>query len=116
MFGMMFADAGQGTLLVLLGLMLRAGRPGRLARFRPAWPFLVGAGITAVFFGILFGEFFGPTGVLPVLWIEPLEPILTRVAIGIGACLWPVPTCSAPSTVGAGRLAPGFGLVVGPAR
>ena len=89
MFGMMFADAGQGTLLVLLGLMLRAGRPGRLARFRPAWPFLVGAGITAVFFGILFGEFFGPTGVLPVLWIEPLEEpiLLLEVAIGIGACL-----------------------------
>ena len=42
-----------------------------------------------MFFGILFGEFFGPTGVLPVLWIEPLEEpiLLLEVAIGIGACL-----------------------------
>jgi V/A-type H+/Na+-transporting ATPase subunit I len=89
MFGMMFADAGQGALLVLLGFLLRAGRPRRLARFRAAWPFLVGAGLTAVFFGVLFGEFFGPTGVLPVLWVKPLEQpiLLLEVAIGIGACL-----------------------------
>ncbi len=89
MFGMMFADAGQGALLLLAGLLLRTGRPRRLARFGPVWPFLVGAGFTAMVFGVLFGEFFGPTGVLPVLWIEPLEEpvLLLEVAIGVGACL-----------------------------
>ncbi len=89
MFGMMFADAGQGLLLVVLGLLLRAGRPSRLARFRAAWPFLLGAGISATVFGVLFGEFFGPTEVLPVLWVTPLEEpvLLLAVAIGIGACL-----------------------------
>jgi V/A-type H+-transporting ATPase subunit I len=89
MFGMMFADAGQGLLLVVLGLLLRAGRPSRLARFRAAWPFLLGAGISATVFGVLFGEFFGPTEVLPVLWVRPLEEpiLLLAVAIGIGACL-----------------------------
>jgi V/A-type H+-transporting ATPase subunit I len=89
MFGMMFADAGQGALLLLLGVLLRAGRPARLARFRQVWLFLVGAGLSAMFFGALFGEFFGPTGVLPVLWFEPLEEpiLLLEVAIGVGAVL-----------------------------
>lgn len=89
MYGMMFADAGQGLLLLIGGLMLKFGRPKRLARFRSAWPFMTGAGLTAMLFGVLFGEFFGPTGVLPVLWVEPLEQpvLLLEVAIGIGAVL-----------------------------
>lgn len=89
MYGMMFADAGQGLLLLIGGLMLRFGRPARLARFRSAWPFMTGAGLSAMIFGVLFGEFFGPTGVLPVLWVEPLEEpvLLLEVAIGIGAVL-----------------------------
>lgn len=89
MYGMMFADAGQGLLLLIGGLMLRLGRPARLARFRSAWPFMTGAGLSAMVFGVLFGEFFGPTGVLPVLWVEPLEQpvLLLEVAIGIGGVL-----------------------------
>jgi V/A-type H+/Na+-transporting ATPase subunit I len=89
MFGMMFGDAGQGLLLLAGGLLLRAGRLGRLSTFRPVWLFVAGSGLMAVFFGILFGEFFGPTGVLPVLWINPLEEpvLLLEVAIGVGACL-----------------------------
>jgi V/A-type H+-transporting ATPase subunit I len=89
MYGMMFADAGQGLLLLIGGLLLRIGRPARLARFRSAWLFITGAGLTAMFFGVLFGEFFGPTGVLPVLWVEPLEQpvLLLEVAVGIGAVL-----------------------------
>lgn len=89
MFGMMFGDAGQGLLLLAGGLLLRAGRLGRLSVFRPLWLFVAGAGLMAVLFGVLFGEFFGPTGVLPVLWIKPLEEpiLLLEVAIGVGACL-----------------------------
>lgn len=89
MFGMMFADAGQGALLLVGGLMLRAGRMRRLVAVRRAWPFVVGAGLAAVVFGVLFGEFFGPTGVIPVLWVKPLEEpiLLLEVALGVGACL-----------------------------
>jgi V/A-type H+-transporting ATPase subunit I len=89
MFGMMVGDAGQGLLLLAGGLLLRAGRLGRLSAFRPLWLFIVGSGFMAVVFGVLFGEFFGPTGVLPVLWINPLEEpiLLLEVAIGVGACL-----------------------------
>jgi len=89
MFGMMFADAGHGLLLVGVGLLLRAGRLRRAARFRHVWPFVVGAGISATVFGVLFGEFFGPTGVLSPLWLDPLEePIpLLGAAIGVGAVM-----------------------------
>ena len=62
MFGMMFADAGQGALLLAGGLLLRAGRLPRLAGVRRIWPFVVGAAVAAILFGVLFGEFFGPTG------------------------------------------------------
>ena len=89
MFGAMFGDAGHGLLLLLVGLLLRARHPARLARFHVAWPFVVGAALAAIFFGVLYGEFFGPTGVLPVLWLSPVaEPVrLLLAAIGFGAVL-----------------------------
>ena len=89
MFGMMFADAGQGALLLVAGLLLRAGRLHRLGGARRVWAFVVGAGLAAIVFGVLFGEFFGPTGVIPVLWVKPLEEpiLLLEVALGVGACL-----------------------------
>ncbi len=89
MFGMMFADAGQGTLLLVGGIMLATGRLPRLAGIRRAWPFIVSSAVMAIVFGVLFGQFFGPTGVLPVLWFDPLDdPVrLLGVAVGSGALL-----------------------------
>ncbi|KUL22246.1 ATPase [Streptomyces regalis] len=89
MFGLMFGDAGHGLLLVALALLLRAGRPRRVAALRRLWPFVAGAGLAATLAGVAYGEFFGPTGVLPVLWLEPLEePMrLLAAAVELGAVL-----------------------------
>lgn len=89
MFGMMFGDLGHGLLLVLTGLLLRSGRPRRWPAVQRAWPFVVGAGVTASLFGVLYGEFFGPTGAISALWLEPMDqPVELLVAgIGVGAAL-----------------------------
>jgi len=89
MFGMMFADAGQGLLLLLGALAVRAGRWRRLATLRPYWLFLAGAGLASTVFGALYGEFFGPTGVIPVIWLSPLDNVVTLllVAVAVGALL-----------------------------
>jgi len=85
MFGMMFGDAGQGVLLVGVAVALRAGWPRWARRFRQAWPFVGGAGVAATVFGLLYGEFFGPTGLLPAIWLDPLSQPVTLLLAAVGA-------------------------------
>ncbi|MDP9889568.1 V-type ATPase 116kDa subunit family protein [Pseudarthrobacter enclensis] len=89
MFGMMFGDVGHGAVLFAAGLLLRSGRIRKLAKLQKAWLFVSGAGLAAMFFGALYGEAFGPTGLVPVLWLEPLaNPVPLLVAgLGVGAFL-----------------------------
>ncbi|MFI7063592.1 V-type ATPase 116kDa subunit family protein [Kribbella sp. NPDC050124] len=89
MFGMMFGDVGHGLLLLLGALLVRSGRVARLAKLRPVWPFLAGAAAASLVFGFLYGEMFGPTGLVPVLWLSPVEDVTTLLltALGVGAGL-----------------------------
>ena len=89
MFGMMFADVGHGALVVLAAVAVRLGRWPRLERLRPVWLFLAAAGVASMVFGALYGEFFGPTGAIPVIWLQPLDhPVeLLGVAVAVGAVL-----------------------------
>ena len=83
MFGMMFADAGHGLLLAAAGLLLRfVGHP-RLRTLKRIWPLPFAAGLAAAAFGALYGEFFGPTGAVPVLWLRPLQNPLELLVAGV---------------------------------
>ena len=89
MFGMMFGDVGHGMLLFLGAVLIRLGWIRRFPSLKPMWMFVAAAGTAAAMFGALYGEFFGPTGVVPVLWLAPLDdPLrLLLVALAIGAVL-----------------------------
>lgn len=81
LFGYMFGDLGQGLLIAALGLVL--GRRWTLANL------LVPAGLSAAFFGWVFGSFFSLHGVVAARWVEPLAdpmPVLL-IPLGLGAVL-----------------------------
>lgn len=83
MFGMMFGDVGHGLAILAVGLAAWRWPRGRLARLRPVMPFLVGAGLAATVGGLLYGEAFGPTGLVPTLWLRPLEEPGRLLAAGL---------------------------------
>jgi len=96
MFGMMFGDVGDGALVVVAGLWLRHSAHRRVASVRRAWPLIVALGLSAMAFGAVYGELFGP--IVPALWFRPLDQPTRLLALGVG--------------VGAGLLAIAYGLGV----
>ena len=69
LFGYMFADIGQGLVLLVAGLWLR--------RRWPDLGLLVPGGVMAMLFGWMFGSVFALESVIPPLWLHPLESPLT---------------------------------------
>ena len=70
MFGIMFADVGQGAVLAIGGFLMSRSKLPR--RFRSFGTIAVFAGIAAAIGGLLFGEFFGYE-LFPPLWMEVLK-------------------------------------------
>ncbi|MBP7051667.1 MAG: hypothetical protein KBE65_11680 [Phycisphaerae bacterium] len=71
MFGLMFADVGQGLVLMslgVLGLVLPRIRAAGRGWHQLSW-LIVWCGLSSVFFGLLFGSFFG-MAVLEPLWFD----------------------------------------------
>ena len=83
MFGMMFGDLAHGLILAALGLYLRTTTRPAVQSVRSLWAILVGAGLFSALFGILYGEFFGPTGLIPAVWLVPLDQPVTLLAAGV---------------------------------
>jgi V/A-type H+/Na+-transporting ATPase subunit I len=69
MFGYMFGDVGQGLVLAAVGGWFRK-------RFEVARLLMVG-GLSAAAFGLLFGSVFSLHGLVPALWLHPLDAPLT---------------------------------------
>jgi vacuolar-type H+-ATPase subunit I/STV1 len=90
MFGMMFGDIGAGAIFVLLGFLLIRLRRGLLSfspnTLRKLGMILVSCGVSAVFFGFLYGEFF-LVGVIQPIFLRPLDNIgeISIVALVFGA-------------------------------
>jgi len=83
LFGLMFADVGYGLTLLFLStaIYLKTNRAERLVR--DLNQVLIFAGTASVFFGFLFGEFFGGLVELEPMWRSPLENILILIYLSI---------------------------------
>ena len=89
MFGIMFGDVGQGGILFLTGILLSLMR-GLKKSIRQAGILISTAGLSAAFFGWVFGSVFCNPHLLHPLWTEPLanpDDILTlfgaTIAFGV---------------------------------
>jgi V/A-type H+-transporting ATPase subunit I len=93
-FGIMFGDLGQGLLLALLGALLVSRRVRALRGLAGLGTVVIGCGVSAMIFGVLYGSFFGfehrEFGFMfkPVLF-SPIEEIINilLITVGIGVAL-----------------------------
>jgi V/A-type H+/Na+-transporting ATPase subunit I len=80
MYGFMFGDMGHGGVLVLLGLFFYFKVPS----IRDFAALMTAAGLSSVFFGFMFGSFFGIE--MKPIWYKPIDniPFTMILAIGFG--------------------------------
>lgn len=85
MFGLMFGDVGHGAVLFAAGFCLFRYLP----RFLDYGVLLMEGGAASMLFGALYGSVFGREGILPTLWLRPLEslPRFMAIATGLGVAL-----------------------------
>ena len=79
MFGIMFGDVGQGACLVIGGFLLYRIKHMNIAGI------ISFCGLFSVFFGFMYGSFFGFEHVLPTVWMKPMESenIMTTLILAI---------------------------------
>ena len=81
LYGLMFGDLGQGLVFIAIGFWLSKKNKvfgGLIKRI----------GLSASFFGLMYGSFFGREDIIPTLLIKPFDNIMTvliaSVAFGVG--------------------------------
>ena len=75
-FGAMFGDVGQGLILFLGGLFLYKTKHMDLAGIISC------AGVFSVFFGFMYGSFFGFEDVLKAIWLKPMNQMMDVPLVG----------------------------------
>ncbi len=82
-FGIMFGDVGQGLVLAIGGWLLYKTKKMTLAAI------IACAGVFSTIFGFMYGSIFGFEGVIPHLWLNPMENVMTVLitAVGFGMAL-----------------------------
>jgi len=76
LFGMMFGDVGQGIIIALAGILLACKKIA-------LGGVMVGAGLSSIVFGFLYGSIFGMEDVLVPIMMNPMDDINTMLIIGI---------------------------------
>lgn len=88
LYGAMFGDVGHGAAIVALGLLLYFLTRKKSETMRSFGAIMIYIGISAMFFGCLYGEVFGIENFLKPLWLKPMDGIITlmlvAIAFGIG--------------------------------
>jgi V/A-type H+-transporting ATPase subunit I len=85
LFGAMFGDVGHGLILALLGWLLASRRIRALNSMASLGTIIVACGLSATVFGFLYGSVFGEEGLLPALWIRPMQNIMQILLVAVGA-------------------------------
>lgn len=75
-FGAMFGDVGQGLVLFLGGLFLYKTKKMDLAGIISC------AGVFSVFFGFMYGSFFGFEDILKAIWLKPMNQMMDVPLVG----------------------------------
>jgi len=82
LFGIMFADVGQGAIFIVIGAILaflrrrvKLEEAGDITRYLLiSGEMFILMGISAIFFGFIFGEFFGPSGFIHPISLGRIGP------------------------------------------
>lgn len=92
LFGAMFGDIGQGLVLAVLGWLMSSKKVKALSSMASLGGLITVCGLSATFFGFLYGSFFGfEEGIhifgmeLRPLWISPIHHILDILMVAVGA-------------------------------
>lgn len=86
MYGMMFGDIGQGALLMVMGLIFYRlqrsflGIPGQA--MKKLGGILATCGVSAIFFGTLYGEFFLSEAFHPI-FVNPIQGQTTMIIVAL---------------------------------
>jgi V/A-type H+-transporting ATPase subunit I len=82
LFGIMFADVGQGLIFIIAGIIFtwvrkkgKVKEGGDIIRYLLiSGEMLIYIGFSAIFFGFIFGEFFGPSGLIHPITLAKFGP------------------------------------------